>query len=391
MSQLQINHSTDILDLIHEGYSIEINSGYLIVRDIPYVNEMKEIKIGILISELTLSGNKTVKPNCHTIKFSGTFPCNKDGKPIEQIRHLNLIENICGNDVNFSFSNKPQNGYENYFHKISNYVNIISSPAFSIDNSASAKTFKSFIDKSENEVFHYYDTNSSRAGISNISDKLKNLKIGIIGLGGTGSYILDFVSKTHVKEIHLFDGDTFATHNAYRAPGAASIEILNQIPFKVKYFEEIYSKMHKNIFCHSDYINSINVNELYSLDYIFISIDKGKIKELIIDNLLEKDIPFIDVGMGIEVVDNKLLGIVRTTSFSKNNKEHIKKRISFEDREDDEYSTNIQISELNALNAVMAILKWKKYYEVYQDYEKEDFSTYSINVNMLIGEDNSES
>jgi tRNA A37 threonylcarbamoyladenosine dehydratase len=33
-----------------------------------------------------------------------------------------------------------------------------------------------------------------------INDKLKPLRIGIVGLGGTGSYVLDFVAKTPVKE-----------------------------------------------------------------------------------------------------------------------------------------------------------------------------------------------
>jgi hypothetical protein len=37
------------------------------------------------------------------------------------------------------------------------------------------------------------------------------------GLGGTGSYILDLVSKTPVNEILLFDSDDFLQHNAFRS------------------------------------------------------------------------------------------------------------------------------------------------------------------------------
>jgi tRNA A37 threonylcarbamoyladenosine dehydratase len=47
-------------------------------------------------------------------------------------------------------------------------------------------------------------------------------------MGGTGSYILDLVAKTAVMEIHLFDGDDFNQHNAFRAPGAASLEDLEK-------------------------------------------------------------------------------------------------------------------------------------------------------------------
>lgn len=54
-----------------------------------------------------------------------------------------------------------------------------------------------------------------RANINFINDKFKGMRIGIIGLGGTGSY-LDLVAKTPVDEILLFDDDEFLLHNAFR-------------------------------------------------------------------------------------------------------------------------------------------------------------------------------
>lgn len=71
-------------------------------------------------------------------------------------------------------------------------------------------------DSANETVFQYIDTNSSRANIEMINMKLERQKIAIIGLGGTGAYILDMVAKTPVKEIHLFDGDSFDQHNAFR-------------------------------------------------------------------------------------------------------------------------------------------------------------------------------
>ncbi|MDZ7652346.1 MAG: ThiF family adenylyltransferase [Burkholderiaceae bacterium] len=84
------------------------------------------------------------------------------------------------------------------------------------------RTFKT-IDSNESEsVFLFEDTASSRAGIQPIAQALREYKIAIVGLGGTGAYILDLVAKTHVSEIHLYDADKFRQHNAFRAPGAAS-------------------------------------------------------------------------------------------------------------------------------------------------------------------------
>jgi len=74
----------------------------------------------------------------------------------------------------------------------------------------------------DESVFKYIDTASSRAGINVPTQKLELARIAIVGVGGTGSYVLDLVAKTPVKEIHLFDGDVFLSHNAFRAPSAAS-------------------------------------------------------------------------------------------------------------------------------------------------------------------------
>jgi len=97
------------------------------------------------------------------------------------------------------------------------YAQIISAPAESLNPGVSAKTHKVVESHGEESVFHYLDTASSRAGIKAIADKLVGPKLGIVGLGGTGSYILDMLAKTSVREIHLFDGDMFYSHNAFRS------------------------------------------------------------------------------------------------------------------------------------------------------------------------------
>ncbi|MBI5676235.1 MAG: ThiF family adenylyltransferase [Nitrospirae bacterium] len=391
MSQQPINHSPDLKRLQDEGFEVEIRAGYLLINGVPYLNSNKEIKAGTLVSELTLTGNKTTKPNTHVVFFKGDYPCHRNGSSIEQIRHNSNQQPLTDDLViNHSFSNKPSNGYSDYYEKMTRYIDIISAPAQSVDSSVTAKTFKVIESEDEESVFNYIDTSSSRAGITIIADKLKIGKVGIVGLGGTGSYVLDLVAKTPVQEIHLFDGDKFFQHNAFRSPGAPSLNELKKAQSKVAYFSELYSKMRKKIIPHEFYINSSKIDVLRVVDFAFICLDKGNVKEIIIDKLEKLGISFIDVGMGVEIVDEALIGILRVTTSTENKREHVKgkNRISFSDGDgNDDYSRNIQIADLNALNAALAVIKWKKLFGFYQDCEKEHHSTYTLNVNMLTGDD----
>lgn len=50
MSLQLISHSPDLKQLRDEGFEIEVKGGYLLIHQIPYVNHLKEIKCGVLVS-----------------------------------------------------------------------------------------------------------------------------------------------------------------------------------------------------------------------------------------------------------------------------------------------------------------------------------------------------
>ena len=84
-------------------------------------------------------------------------------------------------------------------------------------------------------------------------------------------------------------------------------------------------------------------------------------KKAIIQKLESLSISFIDVGMGLELVNGSLGGILRVTTSTKDKREHVHSgRISFAGGEKDIYASNIQVADLNALNAALAVIKWKK-------------------------------
>lgn len=391
MSQQLISRNADLKRLRDEGYRIEVNGGHIFAHHIPYVNSKREIKYGVLISPLTMSGTSTIKPNNHVIMFSGEYPCSKEGVPIEQIRHT-TNNTLFGNSIqaNFSFSNKPPNGYPDYYEQVKRYAQIISAPAKSINDSVTEKPFLPILDNEADCVFQYLDTNSSRANIDSINNKLKAQKIAIVGMGGTGAYILDLVSKTNVQEIHIYDGDVFLNHNAFRSPGAASVEELECQLDKVEYYIKKYSYIRTGIIGHNYYLHEDNFEELSTFDYVFVCIDDNKVRKSLIDYLITQEVSLIDVGLGVNVVDDKLIGQVRVTSADAKNTNHLDKYIPSGDGVDNDYVTNIQIAELNTLNAVLAVLKWKKMSGFYQDLEQEYHSIYSINNSFLNNEEKSE-
>jgi hypothetical protein len=111
-----------------------------------------------------------------------------------------------GLTARYSFSSKPSDlGYPDYYAKMSTYATIVSGPAAVLQPGISPRVFRGGDEEEEASVFNYLDTASSRVGIGALASKLEQEVVAIIGLGGTGGYILDFVAKTPVKQIRLFD------------------------------------------------------------------------------------------------------------------------------------------------------------------------------------------
>jgi len=323
--------------------------------------------------------------------FAGEYPCHCDGSPIERIKHAEnstAVSDSVTARYSFSAKPKPSDHYDNYYDKMATYADILSGPAQAIDPSATARTFPVVQEENEQNVFRYVDTASSRAEITAISKKLALAKVAILGLGGTGSYVLDLLAKTPIKELHLYDGDIFLQHNAFRAPGAASGEELSEKMPKVKYYQKIYCKMRFGIFAHQEYISPDNINQLSEMDFVFLCME-GSSKLPIVKKLEEMNLPFIDVGMGVYVANDSLGGVVRTTASINGRRDHVwnKQRIPFSDGPANEYDKNIQIADLNALNAAFAVIKWKKLFGFYIDQEGELYSTYTIGGNDVDNED----
>jgi len=390
MSQRPLSLSPDLKRLRDEGYFVQIRGGLLLLRDVPYVNASKQVRTGTLISSLTLAGEVAQKPDTHVVYFDGDYPCTADGVGIHQISHQSAEINL-GNDIvaKHGFSSKPEDGYKDYYDKMTTYAAILSGPAAILKAGASPRIFAAPEDDDDNSVFNYTETASDRAGVGALTERLAEEIIVILGAGGTGSYILDLVAKTPVCEIRLIDGNEFLQHNAFRAPGAPSLDELREVPKKVDYLKAIYSRMHRRIVAYAVNIDAENLHLLDGVTFAFICIDGGSAKRLVVERLESLGVPFIDVGMGLELVDGSLGGILRVTASTAGKRDHVRNgRISFTDSEEDDlYASNIQVADLNALNATLAVVKWKKIRGFYRDLEQEHHCTYTTDGNMIINSD----
>ncbi len=389
MSSPLVSRSPDLQLLLREGYEIEIRSGYLLVKRVPFVTSAGEVAFGTLISELSTSGTATIRPENHVAFFAGGIPCDNRGNQLSKI--INSIgENRLadGLTADCMFSSKPPDGYPDYYAKMTAYANMISGSAQAIDPNVTARPLVPVKMTESESVFRYLDTASSRAQISLITGKLALPKVAIAGVGGTGGYVLDLIAKTPVSEIHLFDGDLFYAHNAFRAPGAASVEDLDAMPNKAEYHRDRYTAMRRGIIAHPYHIDESNIGELQDMTFVFLTMDPGPGKKFIVEKLEEYALPFIDTGMGVRRMGDMLRGIVTATTSTPGHRAHVwaNKRITFADGGDD-YDHNVQIADLNMLNAVFAVIRWKKLDGFYADDEHEMFTAYTIAANQLLNAD----
>jgi len=393
VSQKLVDRSPSLKRLRDEGYDLRMLGNHVAVGSVPYVNANREIQRGVILSTLELAQNQVKKPDDHTVWFAGGVPCDKNGASLNKIV-IDTTVHTPVNDltVHCRFSSKPTdgNGYPDYYAKLTTYIRILTHEAQAIDSSVTASVFPVVPSDNVDTPFKYFDTASSRAGIDAIATKIALPRIAIVGLGGTGSYVLDLVAKTSVREIHLFDDDEFSQHSAFRCPGAVGLEELISGLKKVDRYATIYSKLHAGVIAHAYRITPANVQELLAMQFVFLCLDGGELKDTIMGELERADIAFVDVGMGIIREEGRLGGILRVTSSTARKRDHIrsKNRISFAPAVGkNEYSTNIQVAELNALNAALAVLKWKKMFGFYHDLKQEHHTTFVVETNKLGNED----
>ena len=401
-----ISRNDDLYKLKEAGYHLQLRGLYLIVHGIPYVTESGEIQSANIVTHLEVSGatgeESTLPPSDHTVWWTGGIPHRADGSNMDQYLSCGNWEQ--GHDigegitVRMQWSRKPKEagrprGYRDYYEKIVTYINEVAGEADGLRPGildAARHGSEPLISSTTSSRFAYIDTSSYRNGTKGIESRIEDEVVAVIGVGGTGSYLVDVLAKTNIKELHLFDDDVMRIHNAFRVAGAARVGELNGRKTKLAWHVERYRNVRiEGLHPHDVRLTAENLDILRNCSTAFIAVDKLPVRRMIQKACSEMGVLHLSVGIGLEVEgenNDKIGGMVKVECDFNDLSRGPVDFNAFDDldnEEDDVYRSNIQTAEVNMLGAAIAITEWKARRGIYRT--ERDESNDSIMYSLISG------
>ena len=361
------SHNPFIKDLDELGYHVDFVGGYFVIYGLPYLDKDGVLKHGDWFSPIDLSG-AVIDPPKHQAWWIGVRPHDQSKRELrlgggpDRVR---IAQHLVA-DYSFSFKlheNGKKREYRTFEEKVQTYLDAITAPALAAYPDATPFRGIEIKSAAQGSPLRFPDTMSARYNMNDVSSLLRGKKVAIIGLGGTGSYILDFIARTHLERIALFDDDKVHVHTIFRVPGFIPHAIGE---LKVEALARHYGQWHAGLDHIPERITSENIERLSDFDFVFVSIDDGPARLHIVDWLSAKGIPYVDCGMGLDRSSVGLSGFVRITGVDRKAFENNANtpHLPTENAKDDEYRRQAQIAELNALNAAIAVIRFKQHFKL---------------------------
>jgi hypothetical protein len=391
MYQKLVSRNPDLAKLVERGFGVAFDSNCLIVRDIPYLDEQGGLKVGAFVAKLVFIDQERVEQDDHQVYFAGGHPHQLDGTKVANLAGgattIQLSEASADVKVERSFSNKPpvKGRFDDFFEKMESYVSIVAGPAME-RYGVSPYTFRIVESSQSDPIFKFQDTLTSRAQIGDLNVGFADERVAVIGLGGTGAYLLDLLVRTPVPEVLGFDADTYHVHTAFRSPGRLDAGELGRS--KAEVYASRYDNLRHGLRLETAHIDETTAHLLDSVTFAFVCVDKGSSRAGIFDVLIAKGIPFIDVGMGLNRKHGAIDGMMRATLYGVEDSVEMRSRglAEMNDAPADLYRSNIQIGELNALNACLALIRYKQTRGFYHDAESLKHTLFGVGDMHIVGE-----
>jgi len=353
------------------GFDVKVESGVISVIRVPCLlaNEVVDYcSIEKSFDPTNMKPNDKIGSAVHAVKIKTNVEhdgrvYHADGSPIESY--------IDGDGKTWS-NISIKKGSQDCPEEDESARDLIHRYAKQIVGAVSAAGYSEPASLSIKHPFNIPNTFESRAAIGPVQDRVRDQRIAIIGLGGTGSYILDIIAKTPVSEIHLLDFDDINWHNLMRAPGAPTTEEIKsfkkEFPSKINYHYSKYSSLRKGIQKHTIRVDdSPTFSKLLSdhkISYAFVCIDQlansdSPRQDVVYCTLSAAGIPFIDSGISI-TLDNQTIGGAVTISSYKGGSMEWKNIPNARVEGNIPGYRNVQLPEVNALAASLAVMEWRR-------------------------------
>jgi hypothetical protein len=365
-----VSHNPFIGELEKQGYLIDFINGLFVIYGLPVLNKDGGLEHGDWVSPVDLTAEgKLDPPKSHQASFRGCMPHDGNGRQLRMGGQPTGVHVAEGFDTNVTFSYKLKDGdamrdYRSFEEKVLTYLETITAPAMAKYPDATPLKALEKMAKAQGSPLRFPDTLSAKYNMNDISARLRGKKVAIIGLGGTGAYILDFAIKTHLERIGLYDDDIVYVDTIFRYPGFIPRAITKK---KVDALAQQYANWHSGIDAVPERITDKNIELLARYDFVFVSIDDGEARRFIVDWLTAKGIPFVDCGMGLNRVVGGLNGSARITGTDQAAFEKTAGTVHLptSNAKEDEYRKQAQIAELNAFTAALAVIRFKQHFNLY--------------------------
>ena len=206
------------------------------------------------------------------------------------------------------WSRKPKTkgrkrAYQDYREKIETYVEEVASHA-DTKRPGVLDAARSGADPvvASRTRFKYLNTGTYRNGLRGIERRIEDEVVAVVGVGGSGSYLVDILMKTDIRELHMYDDDNLKQHNAFRIAGSARIEELRGNTLKIDWHQERYAVVREvGVHAHPRALGEEAGEELAKFTTVFIAVDKLDKRRDLQRLCEEAGVLHIAVGIGVEI------------------------------------------------------------------------------------------
>ena len=356
------------------GWHIEVMGDYIMVAGVPYRQQdgasgVCQITVWVQEDRRTMIAPPNGSGATHAARLEGVTggkAYQTNGEPLGNVLWTDNT-NECVISIKLDSGN-----YSDAWHALVVYCSMVAGAAQAGDREPQLT----------GRVFQFEILGENTPDIREWQDKAGGYKIGIVGLGGVGLWLLDLMSKTDVGEIRIWDGDHIEGRNLVRAPGWAGQDSIGKN--KAEYFGRLYSQFRTGISIYPEYLDPSDPSDIFDgLDFVFIAIDNTETRAALCERLEQTGVPFVDVGMGIERKQGEVRGSLQVF-FSGGDAGRWRVGIpTVEGVGEQEYHI-LQLADLGVLNASLAVGVWRRHIGQYAEDSKEWLVRYSVESNSLI-------